>query len=76
MYIGTYPVLLLSTQPISALKWWGIIGGILGIALIVLNVYTFPILPADKGLLDLGPYIALFLLALHTRTLALSQRMQ
>ncbi|MFN8345943.1 MAG: hypothetical protein U0X91_13110 [Spirosomataceae bacterium] len=68
MFIGTYLLLfLIAARRIEALKWWGMTGGILGTALMVLNVYTFPIPPADSGLFDLGPFIALFLLALYTR---------
>jgi uncharacterized membrane protein YdcZ (DUF606 family) len=76
MFIGTYLVLfLLSTRRITALKWWGLTGGILGIALMMLNAYTFPIPPADSGLFDLGPFIALYLFALHTRMILLSRQL-
>lgn len=77
MFIGTYLVLFLfSTRRIAALKWWGMTGGVLGIALMVFNVYTFPIPPANSGLFDLGPFIALYLFALHTRMLLLSQQIR
>ncbi|WP_428657856.1 hypothetical protein [Runella sp.] len=77
MFIGTYLLLFLfSTQRITTLKWWGLTGGILGIALMILNVYTFPIPPANSGLFDLGPFIALFLFALHVRMFFLGRQMQ
>ncbi len=46
---------------------WAIPSAVFGIAVIVLNVATFPWPPANRGLVDIGPAIALFLLALSAR---------
>ncbi len=45
-----------------------------GIALIGLNVATFPWPPATRGLFDIGPFIALFMLALNLRLAFLGVR--
>lgn len=77
MFIGTYLLLFLfAVQRLPELKWWGLTGGSLGVALMILNVYTFPIPPTDSGLFDLGPFIALFLFALYVRMFILSRQMK
>ena len=45
-----------------------------GVALIGLNASTFPIPPANHGLFDIGPFIALFMLALAVRVALLGKR--
>ncbi len=47
---------------------------ILGVALIVLNASTFPIPPANHGLFDIGPFIAIFMFALAVRVAVLGRR--
>ena len=42
-------------------------GAILGVMLFVLNLYTFPTPPANAGLVDLGPLIGLWYLAVTIR---------
>ena len=46
----------------------------LGAALIVLNAMTFPWPPASRGLIDIGPAIGLFVMALATRLAVLGRR--
>lgn len=45
-----------------------------GVALIALNASTFPIPPASHGLFDIGPFIAVFMLALAVRVAVLGKR--
>ena len=54
--------------------WWGSIAGLLGIALIILNVMTFPWPPDTQGSIDIGPVIGLFIISLSTRLLILSRK--
>jgi hypothetical protein len=53
---------------------WGIPATGFGIALIGLNAATFPWPPADRGLFDIGPFIALFMMALAVRLAVLGRR--
>ena len=53
---------------------WGIPSAVFGVALIVLNAATFPWPPGDRGLIDIGPFIGLFMLALAVRLLVLGRR--
>lgn len=53
---------------------WGIPAIVLGAALIVLNAATFPSPPGDRGLIDIGPLIGLFILALAARLAWLGRR--
>lgn len=46
---------------------WGVPLVVLGIALILLNTATFPWPPADRGLVDIGPFIALYFVAIGIR---------
>ena len=46
---------------------WAIPSAALGVALIGLNAATFPWPPADRGLVDIGPFIGLFVMALAAR---------
>ncbi len=45
-----------------------------GVLLIGLNVATFPWPPATRGLFDIGPFIAVFMLALNARLAVLGAR--
>lgn len=53
---------------------WGIPSVVLGIALIGLNLATFPWPPASRGLFDIGPFVGLFVIALATRLALLGRR--
>lgn len=53
---------------------WGAPSAVLGIALIGLNAATFPWPPANRGLFDIGPLIAMFLLVLAGRLALLGRR--
>jgi hypothetical protein len=72
MFIGTHLILfMLSARKIKALKFCGFALGILGIALMILNTMTFPNPPAESGLFDLGPFIAIGLFGLAAQMLRL-----
>ena len=53
---------------------WAIPSVALGIALIVLNAATFPWPPGDRGLIDIGPFIGLFVMLLGARLTILGRR--
>lgn len=53
---------------------WAIPSTALGVALIVLNAATFPTPPADGGLIDIGPFIGLFVMALAARLALIGRR--
>ncbi len=44
-------------------RTFGISGVVLGIGLLVSNLYTFPTPPANAGLIDLGPFVGVWYLA-------------
>ena len=52
---------------------WGVPMAVLGIALILLNVSTFPWPPGSHGLFDIGPWIALFFVGLGGRLIMLGR---
>ncbi len=51
-------------------KIFGATGMLLSLALFILNVYTFPIPPAESGLIDVGPFISLWYLAVTIKITA------
>ena len=53
---------------------WAVPSMALGIALIGLNAATFPWPPGDRGLVDIGPGIGVFVFALGARLALLGQR--
>jgi hypothetical protein len=53
---------------------WAIPSVVLGMALIVLNAATFPWPPGDHGLVDIGPFIGLFVILLAARLTILGRR--
>jgi hypothetical protein len=53
---------------------WAIPSVALGAALIVLNAATFPWPPGDRGLIDIGPFIGAFVMALAARLAILGRR--
>jgi hypothetical protein len=55
--------------------WWGIPTGLLGAGLNILNVLTFPWPPDTQGLVDVGPVIGAFILALSVRLLLLGKQL-
>ena len=59
----------------SRFGWtWGSVAMILGVALVALNVSTFPWPPNTRGLFDIGPIFALYLLALSAWMIIQSRR--
>jgi hypothetical protein len=68
--------ILFAFNMLSHPKLGKIIGGIgilLGAGLLILNIYTFPIPPGEAGSIDLGPFVALWYLAV-TIMMAISLR--
>jgi hypothetical protein len=55
-------------------KPWGRLAIVFGVALIGLNVVTFPWPPNTRGLFDIGPIIAIFMLGLSARLAFLGRR--
>jgi hypothetical protein len=53
---------------------WAVPSVALGMALIVLNAATFPWPPGDRGLIDIGPFIGLFVMVLASRLALLGKR--
>jgi hypothetical protein len=53
---------------------WAFPSVVMGAALIVLNAATFPWPPGDRGLIDIGPFIGVFMLALAIRLVTLGRR--
>ncbi len=53
---------------------WAIPSAFLGTALIVVNAWTFPWPPGDRGLFDIGPFIGVFVMALAARLAILGTR--
>ncbi len=49
-------------------RWFAWPGLVLSVALLALNFYTFPIPPAEAGLIDLGPAVGLWYLAVTLQT--------
>lgn len=52
---------------------WAIPLIVLGVAIIALNAATFPWPPADRGLIDIGPLIALLFVGIATRLVFLGR---
>ena len=75
-FIGTAFILTgLAMRRISGLGLlWGLPMSLLGGFLIVLNAWTFPWPPDTRGLFDIGPFCALYLLILSFRLVLLGRR--
>ena len=54
-------------------KIWGGLGILAAGLLLFLNLYTFPFAPAESGLVDLGPAVALWIFAVYIRLLVLTR---
>jgi hypothetical protein len=48
-------------------RLFGASGIVLGLSLLVLNLYTFPTPPSNAGLVDLGPFLGLWYLAVSVQ---------
>jgi hypothetical protein len=55
-------------------KVFGILGIVSAAALLAFNLYTFPYIPADSGLVDLGPVTGLWWLAVIVQFLRLERK--
>jgi hypothetical protein len=54
---------------------WGLPLSLLALALVGLNLATFPVPPASAGLFDLGPFVGLYMAALSIRLITIGARM-
>ena len=57
-------------------KWWSIPLAALAIALIVLNMLTFPYPPDTQGILDVGPLIGIFMVLFGGRMVYLGEKLK
>jgi len=75
MFLGTSMILLsIALKGHSKFKlWWAIPMLVLGLALIAVNLYTFPYPPAEKGIIDIGPIIGVFMIVFAIRTAILGR---
>jgi len=48
--------------------WWAVPMALLGLSVIIVNLYTFPYTPVSKGLFDIGPLIGTFMILFAVRT--------
>jgi hypothetical protein len=67
LFISTHLILFAVASYKTSFKWHGVGLFILGWSLLFLNVMSFPEPPADKNLIDVGPFIALtwFVMGIH-----------
>jgi hypothetical protein len=54
-------------------KIWGSIGVLVSFGLLFLNLLTFPFAPGEVGLVDLGPLVAIWMLAVFIRFLLIKE---
>ncbi len=67
---GSVAIVLLGTVLWKHPRFGVVLGGITifaGLLLLVLNLWTFPAPPADSGLFDVGPFVAVWFLVLSVR---------
>jgi len=50
-------------------KIWGSLTMIIGLSLLILNMWTFPVPPANSGLIDVGPISGIWYLIISIRVL-------
>ena len=76
MLIGTALILwgVAMRRRIGLGPGWAFPSVVMGGSLIALNAATFPWPPGDRGLIDIGPFIGVFMLALAIRLLILGRR--
>ena len=56
--------------------WWSIPMAILGLSVIIVNLYTFPYPPQSQGIFDIGPLIGTFMIIFAIRAMFLSFQMK
>jgi len=56
--------------------WWSIPAALLGIAVLVLNLITFPHPPDTKGIIDIGPFVGTFMIIFAIRIVILGIKMK
>ena len=57
-------------------KWWSLPLAALAVALLVLNMLTFPYPPDSQGVLDVGPFIGVFMILLGGRLVYLGRKLK
>jgi hypothetical protein len=57
-------------------KIWGGLGILAASLLLILNLYTFPFVPGESGLVDLGPALALWVFAVYIRLILITARQE
>lgn len=78
IFLGCYLILLsivVKNHPEFKI-WWAIPMFILGLLVIVINMYTFPYTPKSAGLIDIGPFIGLFMVIWAIRIIQLSIKLK
>ena len=77
MFLGISLMLLsIAIKGHSKFKlWWATPMFILGLAIIAVNLYTFPYPPEQKGIIDIGPIIGTFMIIFAIRTAILGRNL-
>ncbi|MFC2096742.1 hypothetical protein ACFLSI_00265 [Bacteroidota bacterium] len=78
MFLGAFLILLsivIYNHPEFKI-WWSIPMALLGISVIVINLYTFPYTPESQGIIDVGPFIGSFMIIWAIRIIKLSVKLK
>lgn len=76
MFIGSsLAVIAFPMLKHSRLGWrWAFPSAILGSLLVIINIMTFPFPPVDRGFVDVGPVIGVFVVALSIHMIRIGRR--
>ena len=67
IFLGTFFFALAMFTHASFGKFFSISGVVVALAMICINFFSFPIPPSSAGLIDMGPFIGLWYLAVTIR---------